>query len=165
MAKKPNRQTRRTATSKKAPPEKRRVAQEIVAAHENPLRGDAKVEVGGGAFIFNITIRTLGALATAWGTRNNSELFTRLQGDLVVVGKHPQTGEELKAPGGPNIADLPVIVEALSGGALKAEVVESFGMGDLQRCMQGIANACFRSNPEFDPSKKAAAADEATSAT
>lgn len=149
MAKAPaNRASRRASASKRPTPP------------ENPHRGQAKVEVDGDEFVFCIKIGGLSRLAQAWGSANNQALFARLQGELIKVGVHPETNEDLFAPAGPAMQDVPLIAEALTDGALIASRVADLGIAELEPIMRGITLAVARAYPE----KKRAPSDAADAA-
>jgi hypothetical protein len=110
----------------------------------NDAAGEVVVEAMGKTAVFALTLRALGQLANAFGARANSEVFARIAG---------QNAE------GPSFADLPAIVEALSGGVFTAEEVEALTPSQLAPINLGIMRAMVAAfPPEPEDAKKNAPA-------
>lgn len=120
----------------------------------NPLRGTAGVSINGRRVIFSLTLGALADMAQAFGTRNNFQLFTRLQGEFIETVN--ERGEKIMAAAGPSMADLPAIVAALSNGAVSPAEARALEFGDFQSVMAGIGQAVAAAFPAPDPKKNGA---------
>lgn len=119
----------------------------------SPLRGQASVSINGRQVIFTLTLGALADLAQAFGTRNNFQLFARLQGDIVeTIGEN---GEKLMGASGPSMSDLPAIVSALSNRAVTMDEARALQFADFQAVMAGIGHAIAAAFPERDEKKSA----------
>lgn len=126
----------------------------------SPLRGQAAVNINGRQVIFTLTLGALADLAQAFGTRNNFQLFARLQGDIVeTIGEN---GEKLMGASGPSMSDLPAIVSALSNRAVTMDEARALQFADFQSVMAGIGHAIAAAFPERDEKKSADAIPTAT---
>lgn len=127
----------------------------------NEFRGEAGVRIGDRDVVFCLTLGALADLAAAFGTRNNFQLFARLQGEIVET--IDEKGAKVAAASGPSMSDLPAIICALSNGAVSADEARRIEVGQFQSIMTAIGSAVARAFPA--PSEKKSDADETPTPT
>lgn len=132
----------------------------------NEFRGEVGVRIGDRDVVFCLTLGALADLAAAFGTRNNFQLFARLQGEIVETpATDPETGEVkmVATASGPSMSDLPAIICAMSNGAVSADEARRVEVGQFQPIMTAIGSAIARAFPA--PSEKKSDADETPTPT
>lgn len=122
----------------------------------NALRGESAVVINGRQVVFCLTLGALADLATAFGTRNNGQLFARLQGEFTEIVN--ERGEKTVAASGPSMADLPAIVAALSNRSVSMDEARGLAIGEFQKIMTAVARAVVAAFPEPGEKKSAVAA-------
>lgn len=123
-------------------------------APANPFKGEAEAVIDGKRVIFCLTIGALADLSAAFNTRNNLQLFARLQGELVEYDD-PESGKRSMIAAGPSLQDLPAIVAALSGGAVTIDQARQIKPAEFTPLMKAVGQAIIAAFPESGEKKSA----------